>query len=170
MKLRAVLPLHDRGKGSSTGENRVPLGGSIRVPEKDISHRLRPQTMRLSERGNGIEHHCASASTPTSSDQMGHIGRSWYREWRGCRHGWPIRDWSSEIGGDGPTSPQNNIKNLSTQVRSVLLNQPGCYVTYMTSEWNPPVKSTLIHNSLEKYWIYEGKKVSKIFFFRFTTR
>lgn len=49
------------------------------------------------------------------------------------------------------TSPQNNIKNLSTQVRSVLLNQPDCYVTYMTSEWNPPVKSTLIHNYLEKY-------------------
>ena len=76
MKLRAVLPLHDRGKGSVPGENRVPLSDPIRAPEKDFSHRLLPQTMGVSESGNGVEHHCASASTPASSGQIGQMGGS----------------------------------------------------------------------------------------------
>lgn len=90
MKLRAVLPFHNRGKWTVPGKNPVPLSGPIRVPEKDFIHRLRPQTMRVSESGNGVKHHCASVSTPASTEQMGPIGGSWYREWGSRRHGCPI--------------------------------------------------------------------------------
>lgn len=80
VKLRAILPLHDGGKGSGTDENRLPLGGPVMAPEKDFGDRLWPHTMGVSESGNGIEHHRAYASAPNSSDQMGRIGWRIHRE------------------------------------------------------------------------------------------